>query len=96
MRVAFACGVRRHAPFDRRQELPRDGKAARDFEAHRRKSARLGLSPPGIFPVRADLMCLLAKRKLAAQKEVVPAEPALALGPDTVLGFARVAGQGRR
>jgi DNA-binding CsgD family transcriptional regulator len=51
---------------------------------------RLGISG------RAELLCLLAKRKLEHGHSVVNAKPSLALAPNTVLGFARVAGQGRR
>jgi len=47
---------------------------------------RLGISG------RAELLCLLAKRQLGSRFTRVQ----LALPPDTVLGFARVAGQGRR
>jgi DNA-binding CsgD family transcriptional regulator len=49
---------------------------------------RLGISG------RAELLCLLAKRQLGSRFSRV--QPALALPPETVLGFARVAGQGRR
>jgi len=51
---------------------------------------RLGISG------RAELLCLLAKRKLGGDPPVVSARPALALTPDTVLGFPRVAGQAGR
>ncbi|MEI9948000.1 MAG: helix-turn-helix transcriptional regulator [Pseudomonadota bacterium] len=51
---------------------------------------RLGISG------RAELMCLLAKRKLGTGQAVASAKSSLALTPDTVLGFARVAGQGGR
>jgi len=49
---------------------------------------RLGISG------RAELLCLLAKRKLGSGQALPSAE--LSLPPDTVLGFARVAGQGGR
>ena len=51
---------------------------------------RLGISG------RAELLCLLAKRKLGASQTVARIKPAVSLTPDTVLGFARVAGQGGR
>jgi len=51
---------------------------------------RLGISG------RAELLCLLAKRKLGTGPALASVKPALALAPDTVLGFARVAGQGGR
>src|SRR6478752_1087168 len=52
---------------------------------------RLGISG------RAELLCLLAKRKLGeAPPPPVMSKPALALPPDTVLGFPRVAGQSGR
>lgn len=52
---------------------------------------RLGISG------RAELLCLLAKRKLGDAPTLASTKPTLAaLPPDTVLGFARVAGQGRR
>lgn len=51
---------------------------------------RLGISG------RAELLCLLAKRKLGGELPVLSAKPVLALPPDTVLGFPRVAGQGVR
>jgi DNA-binding CsgD family transcriptional regulator len=51
---------------------------------------RLGISG------RAELLCLLAKRKLGTGPAITSAKPQLALTPDTVLGFARVAGQGGR
>jgi DNA-binding CsgD family transcriptional regulator len=51
---------------------------------------RLGISG------RAELLCLLAKRKLGTGHAVTSAKPSLALNPDTVLGFSRVAGQGGR
>ncbi|MEI9935977.1 MAG: helix-turn-helix transcriptional regulator [Pseudomonadota bacterium] len=51
---------------------------------------RLGISG------RAELLCLLAKRKLGSRKPAMSAQRSLALAPDTVLGFARVAGQGGR
>ena len=51
---------------------------------------RLGISG------RAELMCLLAKRKLGSEPAPTHPAPALALTPDTVLAFPRVAGQGAR
>ena len=51
---------------------------------------RLGISG------RAELLCLLAKRMLGGGPAILSSKPALALPPDTVLGFARVAGQGGR
>jgi len=50
---------------------------------------RLGISG------RAELLCLLAKRKLGREPALASAKATLALTPDTVLGFARVAGQSR-
>jgi len=51
---------------------------------------RLGISG------RAELLCLLAKRKLGGELPVLNAKPVLELPPDTVLGFPRVAGQAGR
>ena len=51
---------------------------------------RLGISG------RAELLCLLAKRKLGAAQAITSVKPALALPPDTTLAFPRVAGQGGR
>jgi len=51
---------------------------------------RLGISG------RAELLCLLAKRMLGNGPAIVGNKPALELNPDTVLGFARVAGQAGR
>ncbi len=48
---------------------------------------RLGISG------RAELLCLLARRKLGTGPTVPSATPGLALAPEAVLGFARVAGQ---
>jgi DNA-binding NarL/FixJ family response regulator len=51
---------------------------------------RLGISG------RAELLCLLAKRKLGGELPDLSAKPVLALSPDTVLGFPRVAGRAAR
>ena len=51
---------------------------------------RLGISG------RAELLCLLAKRKSGSEPVVTRAESPLTLAPDTVLAFPRVAGQGGR
>jgi DNA-binding CsgD family transcriptional regulator len=51
---------------------------------------RLGISG------RAELLCLLAKRKLGGMPALATARPSLALTPDTVLGFPRAAGHGGR
>ncbi|HKO49936.1 MAG TPA: helix-turn-helix transcriptional regulator [Polyangiaceae bacterium] len=51
---------------------------------------RLGISG------RAELLCLLAQRKLGTEPAFAHADTALALTPDTVLAFPRVAGQGGR
>src|SRR6478609_3447623 len=50
---------------------------------------RLGISG------RAELLCLLAKRKLGNRPPLTSAKSPFALTPDTVRDFARVAGQGR-
>ena len=51
---------------------------------------RLGISG------RAELLCLLAKRKLGSSQAVTIVEPTSALNPDTAMGFARAAGQAGR
>ncbi|HEY3256390.1 MAG TPA: LuxR C-terminal-related transcriptional regulator, partial [Polyangiaceae bacterium] len=51
---------------------------------------RLGISG------RAELLCLLAKRKLDREPAIQSERPELDLTPDTVLAFPRVAGQAGR
>ena len=51
---------------------------------------RLGISG------RAELLCLLAKRKLGSELALKRTESSQALAPDTILAFPRVAAQGGR
>jgi DNA-binding CsgD family transcriptional regulator len=74
------------------QEMARLRKTSKRTVANQLASAfhRLGISG------RAELLCLLAKRKLGSEQTLTPSKPELALTPDTVLAFPRVAGQGGR
>jgi DNA-binding CsgD family transcriptional regulator len=74
------------------QEMAKLRRTSKRTVANQLASAfhRLGISG------RAELLCLLAKRKLETEHALANTKPALALAPNTVLGFARAAGQGGR
>ncbi|HEY0465758.1 MAG TPA: helix-turn-helix transcriptional regulator [Polyangiaceae bacterium] len=74
------------------QEMAKLRRTSKRTVANQLASAfhRLGISG------RAELLCLLAKRKLGSGPALAGAQSSLALAPDTVLGFARVAGRGGR
>jgi DNA-binding CsgD family transcriptional regulator len=74
------------------QEMAKLRKTSKRTVANQLASAfhRLGISG------RAELLCLLAKRQLGSEQVAAKAKPALALAPDTGLGFPRLAGQGGR
>jgi len=74
------------------QEMAKLRRTSKRTVANQLASAfhRLGISG------RAELLCLLAKRKLGTEQPVIDEMPALALAPDTAPEFALVAGQGGR
>jgi len=74
------------------QEMAKLRRTSKRTVANQLASAfhRLGISG------RAELLCLLARRKLGRGPAAIGATPTSALNPHTVLGFARVAGQGGR
>jgi len=74
------------------EELARLRQTSKRTVANQLASAfhRLGISG------RAELMCLLATRKLGDERAFEHAKAALALTPDTVLSFPRVAGHAGR
>jgi len=73
------------------EELARLRQTSKRTVANQLASAfhRLGISG------RAELLCLLASGKLSSRRELAVSN-SLAIPPDVELGFARVAGQGRR